>query len=92
MVHLRMADTIVIENPEVVRDIQALAARTGKPAPEAVAEAVRAQLGASPPPSEADIALRRAKVAAALAEIDALPHLGEPLTDDDLYDADGMPR
>lgn len=27
-----------------------------------------------------------------LAEVDALPRLGPPLTDDELYDADGLPR
>lgn len=89
-----MADTsILIENPDIVRDIERLAARTGKPAVDAVADAVRAQLG--PVRSErtpAEIAERRAKVAAALAEWDALPHAGKPLTDADLYDEDGMPR
>jgi len=88
-----MADTtILIENPDVVRDIQRLAERTGKPATEAVADAVRARLGGPPLPTEAEIEDRRRKVAQTLAEIDALPHLGEPLTDDDLYDEDGMPR
>ena len=87
-----MPDTIVIENPEVVRDIERLAARTGKPAEDAVAEAVRAQLEPEPLRTEAEIAERRGKIAALLAEIDALPHLGEPLTDDDLYDEDGLPR
>ena len=81
-----MADTIVIENPEVVRDIERLAARTGKPAEDAVAEAVRAQLGGKSA-SETD-----AELNALLAEIDALPKLGPPLTDDELYDEDGMPR
>jgi hypothetical protein len=81
-----MADNIVIENPDVIRDIQRLAERTGKPASEAVADAVRAQLGgATEEPLDAELA-------ALLAEIDALPKLGAPLTDEDLYDEDGMPR
>lgn len=89
-----MADTtILIENPDVVRDIQRLAERTGKPAAEAVAEAVRARLGGEAgEPSEAEIAERRRRVAEALAAWDALPHDGEPLTDADLYDDEGMPR
>ncbi|OQW56677.1 MAG: hypothetical protein A4S17_13665 [Proteobacteria bacterium HN_bin10] len=89
-----MADTtILIENPEIVRDIERLAARTGKPAVDAVAEAVRAQLGgASAQRTPEEIAERRRKIDALLAEIDALPHVGEPLTDNDLYDEDGMPR
>ncbi len=87
-----MADTsILIENPDVIRDIERLAARTGKPATDAIADAVRAQLGPGTR-SEAEIAERRRKLDALLAEIDALPHSGEPLTDDDLYDEGGMPR
>ena len=88
-----MADqTILIRNPDVVRDIQRLAERTGKPADEAVAEAVRAQLGAAHTPAPKDIEARRRKVDEILAEIDALPHLGAPLTDEDIYDEDGLPR
>ncbi len=87
-----MADTtILIHDPEVVRDIERLAERTGKPATEAVAEAVRARLGEPRPPAE-KIAERRRRVADALAAWDALPHDGERLTDADLYDDEGMPR
>lgn len=88
-----MSDTtILIENPDVVRDIERLAAQTGKPAAEAVADAVRAKLDDKRPPTREEVAERIRKVNAILAEIDALPHDGEPLTDDDLYDEDGMPR
>jgi hypothetical protein len=87
-----MADTtILIENPEIVRDIQRLAARTGKPAADAVAEAVRARLG-EPPQIATSRAEKDAELAEILARIDALPHTGKPLTDDDLYDEDGLPR
>ena len=82
-----MADTtILIENPDVVRDIQKLAAQTGKPATEAVAEAVRAQL------SDQSTLAEDQELEALLAEIDALPKTGLPLTDDDLYGDDGLPR
>jgi|CXWL01.1.fsa_nt_gi hypothetical protein len=87
-----MADTsILIENPDIVRDIERLAARTGKPAVEAVAEAVRARLSGAPSsrPTRAD---KNAELRDILARIDALPRLGEPLTDADLYDEDGLPR
>lgn len=82
--------TILIRNPDVVRDIQKLAERTGKPADEAVADAVRAQLGEAGPQTK--LAEKRARVAEALAAWDALPHDGTPLTDADLYDQDGLPR
>lgn len=87
-----MADVIEIRNPDVVRDIHRLAERTGKPADEAVAEAVRAKLGAPERGAETDITARRKRVDEVLARIDRLPHSGEPLTDDDLYDEDGFPR
>ncbi|MDX2275206.1 MAG: type II toxin-antitoxin system VapB family antitoxin [Hyphomonadaceae bacterium] len=86
-----MADTITISNPDVVRDIETLAKRTGRDPVEAVADAVRAKLGSPRAPTPEEIAERRRKVDAILAEIDALPHDGAPLTDADLYDKDGMP-
>lgn len=88
-----MADTtILINDPEVVRDIERLAEQRGKPAEDVVADAVRAQLGNKTERTPEEIAERQRKVEAILAEIDALPHLGEPLTDEDLYDEDGLPR
>lgn len=88
-----MADTtILIKDPDVVRDIQRLAEQRGKLATDAVADAVRAQLAGASTRTEAEIADRQAKVAAILAEIDALPHDGIPLTDEDLYGEDGLPR
>lgn len=88
-----MADTtIFIRNPDVVRDIQKLAERTGKPAADAVAYAVRAQLGEAETAAGEKRAGHPPRIAEALAAWDALPHNGEPLTDADLYDEDGMPR
>lgn len=89
-----MADTtIFIRDPSVVRDIERLAERTGKPAEDAVADAVRAQLGdAGPERTPEEIAERKRRVSEALAAWDALPHRGQPLTDADLYDDEGFPR
>ncbi len=89
-----MADTtILIRDPDVVRDIERLAARTGKPAEDAVAAAVRAQLGdAATQRTPEEIAERKRAVAEALAAWDALPHAGTPVTNADLYDEDGFPR
>lgn len=80
-----MADTIIIEDPELVREIKRQAERTGKRAEDVVADAVRAQH--AEPASQED-----AELEALLAEIDALPRLGPALTDADLYDEDGLPR
>lgn len=87
-----MADTITIRNPDVVRDIEKLAERTGREPAEAVAEAVRARLGEREARTPEEIAERRRKVEAVLSEFRELRHEGEPLTDEDLYDEDGMPR
>lgn len=56
-------------------------------------EVVRARLGderTERTPEE--IEQRRLKVAETLARFWALPHDGEPLTDADLYDEDGLPH
>ena len=83
---------IQIRNPDVVRDIRALAERLGLPMTEVVADAVRRrlqeELGRA---SDAQAAARRC-VADVLARIDALAVTGPVLTDDDLYGPDGLPR
>jgi hypothetical protein len=83
---------IQIRNPDVVRDIRALADRLGLPMTEVVAEAVRRRL--SEENARADEARRDRKKRAldVLARIDALPQSGAVLTDADLYDAEGFPR
>ncbi|MFZ4685967.1 MAG: type II toxin-antitoxin system VapB family antitoxin [Hyphomonadaceae bacterium] len=83
---------IQIRNPDVVRDIRALAERLGLPMTEVVADAVRRrlqeELGKA---SDAQAAAQR-RVADVLARIDALAVTGPVLTDDDLYGPDGLPR
>jgi hypothetical protein len=66
-----MADMIIIKDPEVVRDIERLAQQTGKSAPDAVAESVRAQLGQET--TVQDRERRDAELRGILARIDALP-------------------
>ena len=85
-----MSDTIEIKRPDVVRDIRELAERTGKPEVEAVADAVRARLAHGR--TDARTPEQDAELSAILARIDALPRVGEPLTDADLYDDRGLPR
>jgi hypothetical protein len=87
-----MIAPIQIRNPEVVRDIRLLAELMHQPITDVVAEAVRAKLAEAQRAREAVIAERRRRVAEVRAEIAALPIVGELLTDDDLYDEDGLPR
>jgi hypothetical protein len=83
---------IRIRNPDVVRDIRALADRPGLPITEVVADAVRRRLQNEPgKASDAQAAAQR-RVADVLARIDALAVTGPILTDDDLYGPDGLPR
>ena len=75
---------IRIRNPDVVRDISALADRLGLPVTEVVADAIRRRLQEEPgKASDAQAAAQR-RVADVLARIDALAVTGPVLTDDDL--------
>ncbi len=87
-----MTDTIEITRPDVVRDIRELAERIGKPAVDAVADAVRARLGGAAEEPAKSRAEKDADLAAILKRVSALPRTGEPLTDADLYDERGLPR
>jgi hypothetical protein len=83
---------VQIRNPDVIRDIRALAAQMNAPLTEAVAEAVRAQLAAREASAERDRETSRREIDAILARIWALPRLGPVPTDADFYGEDGLPR
>lgn len=87
-----MTKPIQIKNEDVARDIRELASLTGEGITDAVAEAVREKLAKVRGRSEAEVQARRREVDRLLAEIDALPRRGPPLTDDDLYDDYGLPK
>jgi len=86
-----MTKPIQIRNEDVVRDIRELAALKHRPITEAVAEAVRTELvrarRVATPEAE-----REREIDEILARVRALPRTGKDLTDDDLYDEDGLPR
>jgi hypothetical protein len=83
---------IQIRNPDVVRDIRALAELTGTPLTDAVANAVRARLDQIRAAKEARIADKIRKVDEIVRRFNALPVTGPLLTDVDLYDEDGLPK
>jgi len=85
-----MIKPIQIRKEDVVRDIRELASLTDRPITDAVALAVKAELKRARHRSTASE--RAAEIDRLLAEIDALPRLGPPLTDDELYDENGLPR
>ena len=87
-----MTKPIQIKNEDAARDIRELAALTGEAITEAVHEAVREKLAKVRRRTSADIEERRRAVDRILAEVRALPRIGPPLTDDDLYDDYGLPK
>ncbi len=85
-----MVRPIQIRRPDVVSDIRDLAALKHASITAAVAEAVRTELADAR--READIQARRQGVRRLVEEFQRLPTEGPPLTDDDLYDEDGLPK
>ena len=83
---------IQIRNPNVVRAIRRLAEKTGLPITDAVGEAVEAELRRRDEVDDVGYRRRRAAIREIVEELRKLPRTGPPLSDDDLYDADGLPR
>jgi hypothetical protein len=87
---LIMTAPVQIRKDDVVRDIRELASLKRKPITEAVAEAVRSELERER--RNCDVDQRRRKVRQIVDALHRLPRTGPPLTDEDLYDEDGLPR
>lgn len=85
-------ETLHIDDPSLLRDIEALAQRTGVPAEQAVAQAVRDKLDEPSGRAKVSREERRRRVQETLERIDKLPKSGRMLSDADLYDDDGLPR
>jgi hypothetical protein len=83
---------IQIRNPEVVRAIRALATESGQPITQAVAGAVAAELQRRRSARDEDQARRLAAIRQIVKQFQKLPIVGPGLTDEDLYDEDGLPR
>jgi hypothetical protein len=83
---------IQIRKAELVRGIRELAQLKGTTITEAVETAVNTELERSRKAKDVDLAERRAAVDEILHRIWALPNIGPMLTDDDLYDEDGLPK
>ncbi len=85
--------TVLIKDDEADQLIRELAERTGETMTDAVKQAVRERLQRVPL-NESQIAARKRKLAELLAYFDALPHINEHLSDDEIvgYDENGVPR
>jgi len=83
---------IQIRNPEVVRAIRTLAEQTGRPITEAVGLAVNAEIERRQLTDAAERDRRLRNMREAVRQFRESPIIGPLLTDDDIYDADGLPR
>ncbi|MEI9964427.1 MAG: type II toxin-antitoxin system VapB family antitoxin [Caulobacteraceae bacterium] len=81
---------VQIRKPAVARKIRELAAATGRPITDAVDAAVDEALRKAKAPL--DIAERRRRIEEIVERLHRLPRVGPPLTDEDLYDEDGLPK
>jgi hypothetical protein len=87
-----MTSPIQIKRPDVAEDIRLLADLMGVSITDAIGDAVRGRLAIERVKADAKLQKRRKALHSALLEIRSLPVIGPALTDDDLYDDDGMPK
>jgi antitoxin VapB len=87
-----MPSPIQIKRPDVASDIRTLAALTGASITDAIAKAVSAQLAIERVKADAKLLKRRKEAEDTLAELRRLPVTGPIVSDDDLYDDDGLPK
>ncbi len=87
-----MTQAIQVKRADVVADVRALSAIMGVSLTDAIHEAVKQRLVAEQAAALDDRKARHLRARKTLEEIWKLPRIGEPLTDDDLYDEEGMPK
>ena len=83
---------IQIRNPEVVRALREVAARRNQPITQALGDLAQAELARLGADKDARYRRRLEGVRRLVDELHRLPVLGPPLTDDDLYDEEGLPK
>ena len=86
------AAVIQIKRSEVTEEVRALAALTGVSITDAIGIAVKRQLEIERAKADLRLAKRRKEVGKLLNEIRRLPVVGPRLTDEDLYDENGLPK
>ena len=83
---------IQIKRADVAEQVRLLAELQGVSLTDAIANAVSCQLAIERVRTDARLVKRRKKVEGTLAELRRLPVVGRGLNDEDLYDADGLPK
>ena len=87
-----MSAPIQIRKADTVARLRRLAAAEGRTITDLVDEMARQRDRQFTSSKEADYRRRLAAVNEAVARFNALPTVGPLLTDDDLYDEDGLPK
>lgn len=83
---------IQIRKPRAVELVREVAARRGQSITEAVEALAEEELRRADAEREAEIERKLAEVRKIVERFNALPKVGPPLTDEDLYGPDGLPR
>jgi len=83
---------VQIRKPEVAERLRQLAQLEGKSITDLVEEMVRERDERLIAIREADIQAKLASVEEIVAHFESLPIIGPLLTDEDLYDKDGLPK
>lgn len=83
---------VQIRKPEVVERLRELARLEGKSITDLVEDMVRERDERLASRREAEIEAKLAAVEEIVREFNALPILGPLLTDDDIYDENGLPK
>lgn len=87
-----MSAPVQVRNGEVADLIRRLASLRGESITRALGAVVAPEVERLENTRDRQNKDKRRRIEATLAQWDALPIVGEPLTDDDLYDQDGLPR
>ena len=85
-----MSAPIQIRRDDVIQDIRELAALRAQPMTEIIGQLVKAELRRER--SRENIQQRREAIDELVRQFNKLPIVGPILTDDDLYDQDGLPK
>ena len=83
---------IQIRRPDVAADVRTLSDLMGVSMTDAIANAVRAQLAIERVKADSKLLRRKRAAEKTLAELRRLPAVGPAITDEDLYDENGLPK
>lgn len=87
-----MTRAIQVKRADVVADVRELAAILGVSLTDAIHEAVRVKLLAEQTALMAEREAGQREADEILAKIRSAPRVGRPMTDEDLYDVEGLPK